>query len=146
MELTVVFEDDFGGATINHPTGITQPGLITINATIENYGSMPQTDILVTCDVDEEGQQRYSAQTTVSISEYQTEYVEFIPAWDAMPGDYEITITTQLTGDQDPSNDQVTDTVTIIATCDAGALGINHPYGDMIPDYYTINTLSLIHI
>lgn len=58
----------------------------------------------------------YSESTTVSIDSMTTEYVEFAPPWHATAGTYAIKVTTELPGDQRPSNDETTKIVTVSGT------------------------------
>ena len=82
----------------------------------------------------------YTAEATLDyILSHTTEYVEFTPPWDALPGTYVIKVKTMLPGDQDPSNDQATGSATIIAANDTGVVSINRPTGLQRPGDYAVN-------
>jgi len=55
VDLTVVHANDVGAILVNSPSGIMPQGLHTVNATIENFGCMDQTDVLVNCTIYEGG-------------------------------------------------------------------------------------------
>jgi agmatine/peptidylarginine deiminase len=51
VHLTVVLAHDVGALSVNAPTGTLPHGQYTINATVTNYGSINQTDVLVNCTI-----------------------------------------------------------------------------------------------
>jgi len=55
VELDIVYGDNVGAVSINHPTGTIPVGSYVINATIQNFGSNNQTDVLVNCSIFEGG-------------------------------------------------------------------------------------------
>jgi len=55
----------------------------------------------------------YYATEIVSIDAYQSQYVEFSPDWVAGGGNYTIQIITLLTGDENPTNDQFVDVLSV---------------------------------
>ncbi len=52
----------------------------------------------------------YTCEQTMEIDALSTAYCDFIPSWNAIPGIYGMKITTSLTGDENPSNNQMTAT------------------------------------
>jgi len=54
-ELIVVYEDDMAALSINHPTGTIYDIFHTVNATVQNMGSTPQTAVTVNCSIFEGG-------------------------------------------------------------------------------------------
>jgi len=55
VSLTVVFGNDMAVLSINNPVGVIPAGLYTVNATVQNKGFYPQTDVLVNCSIFEGG-------------------------------------------------------------------------------------------
>jgi len=53
--LTVVYGNDMKVVSINNPTGVIPAGSYIVNATVQNIGSYPQTDVLVNCSIFEGG-------------------------------------------------------------------------------------------
>jgi hypothetical protein len=53
VTLSVVFEDDVGAIDLAYPVGSIPMGLHTIGATIENFGGMDQTNVIVNCTITE---------------------------------------------------------------------------------------------
>lgn len=51
VNLSVILAHDVGTISINNPTGNVSHGFYTVNATIENFGSQPQTDVIVNCTI-----------------------------------------------------------------------------------------------
>jgi hypothetical protein len=56
QEIEIIIEDihDVGPDLLNYPTGIAPLGTHTVNATIENYGNMLETNIPVNCSIYEQ--------------------------------------------------------------------------------------------
>ena len=59
------------------------------------------------------GDMVYYAETLVDVPSFETRFVEFTPAWNAGMGVFGILVTTLLTGDQNASNDMVTEVVSV---------------------------------
>jgi hypothetical protein len=55
VNLTVVYGNDMTAISVNSPTGTFSYGSYTINATVQNLGYYPQTDVLVNCSIFEGG-------------------------------------------------------------------------------------------
>jgi len=55
VSLTVVFGNDMAVLSINNPVGVIPAGAYTVNATVQNKGFYPQTDVLVNCSIFEGG-------------------------------------------------------------------------------------------
>ncbi|RLF26480.1 MAG: hypothetical protein DRN01_04655, partial [Thermoplasmata archaeon] len=53
--ITVIIDniDDVGATAINYPTGIQSTGSHIINATLENFGNINKTNVLVNCSVEQ---------------------------------------------------------------------------------------------
>jgi len=54
-ELIVVYEDDMAAISVNNPVGTIYDVSHVVNATIQNMGSNPQTDVTVNCSIYEGG-------------------------------------------------------------------------------------------
>jgi hypothetical protein len=87
----------------------------------------------------EPGDLIYQSFDSVYIPAYSTAYVEFSPSWNAATGHYVIKLSTMLPGDQDTSNDLTSQTVTMTAGNDVGAVAINYPIVEQRPGYHTVN-------
>ena len=55
VELEIVYAHDLRPIAINKPSEVISPGTYTVNATIENYGSENQTNVLINCSIIEAG-------------------------------------------------------------------------------------------
>ncbi|HMA82854.1 MAG TPA: CARDB domain-containing protein, partial [Candidatus Thermoplasmatota archaeon] len=55
VQITVVYGNDMDAVSINSPTGVISAGSYTVNATVQNLGFYPQTDVTVNCDIYEGG-------------------------------------------------------------------------------------------
>jgi len=51
VDLSIVYGDDVGVVTINSPTGDVPYGTYAVNATIENFGSNDQPNVIVNCSI-----------------------------------------------------------------------------------------------
>jgi len=51
VNLTVVFGNDMGVVSVNSPSGSQPMGSFIVNATVENFGSLPQSDVVVNCSI-----------------------------------------------------------------------------------------------
>jgi hypothetical protein len=87
----------------------------------------------------EPGDLIYQSFDSVYIPAYSTAYVEFSPSWNAASGHYVIKVSTMLPGDQDTSNDLTSQSVTMTAGNDVGAVTINYPLVEQRPGYHTVN-------
>ena len=75
----------------------------------------------------------YESDEFVSVPAYSTIDVEFTPPWDALPGTYELVVSTELVGDEYPGNDQKQRMVTVesVVTTDVGVIAINYPLSEI---------------
>jgi len=55
VEMTVVYGNDMKAVSVNSPTGAVPTGSYTVNATVQNLGYYPQTNVLVNCSIYEGG-------------------------------------------------------------------------------------------
>ncbi|TES91089.1 MAG: hypothetical protein E3J87_08550, partial [Candidatus Cloacimonadota bacterium] len=89
---------------------VMTPGVaVTVQATVRNNGINTETfDVL--CEIDSAGTIIYSDIESVTLNSMQSTQVNFAPQWNAPVEDvnYYVTVTTQLAGDEDPSNDSKT--------------------------------------
>ncbi len=51
VDLMIVYENDMAAISINNPTGTLPNGSYVINATIQNVGYTPETDVLINCSI-----------------------------------------------------------------------------------------------
>lgn len=102
---------DVGVTEITAPNSGSGLGLETLTVTLENFGALTQTNFDVTFSVD--GGTPVTETYTGTLDAEQTANFSFAQQLDLTAlGPYEITVTTALSGDQDPTNDSVTTTVT----------------------------------
>jgi len=102
---------DVGVSEITAPVSGSGLGLETLTVTLENFGALTQTNFDVTYTVN--GGAPVTETFTGSLDAEQTANFSFAQQLDLTAlGPYEITVTTALSGDQDPSNDSVSTTVT----------------------------------
>lgn len=102
---------DVGVSEITAPVSGSGLGLETLTVTLENFGALTQTNFDVTYTVN--GGAPVTETFTGTLDAEQTANFSFAQQLDLTAlGPYEITVTTALSGDQDPSNDSVSTTVT----------------------------------
>jgi len=101
--------DDVGISTINYPLQDISSGDCPIVFTVENYGICDQTSVNIYCEI----QEQLSGEIIFTTNQYlynlmsgSTKDVQFSIHWDAIPGDYTVSVTTNLAGDENTSNDQ----------------------------------------
>ena len=47
----IVYDDDMAAISVNYPTGVILSGSYIVNATVQNMGFYPQTDVVVNCSI-----------------------------------------------------------------------------------------------
>ena len=110
-EVRHLLASDVGVADITSPTSGSGLGLETLTVTLENFGALTQTNFDVTYTVN--GGAPVTETFTGTLDAEQTANFSFAQQLDlTVLGPYEITVTTALSGDQEPSNDSVSTTVT----------------------------------
>ena len=110
-EVRHLLASDVGAAEITAPTSGSGLGLETLTVTLENYGALSQTNFDVTYTVN--GGAPVTETFTGTLDSEQSTNFSFAQQLDLTAlGPYEISVTTALSGDQDPSNDSVSTTVT----------------------------------
>ena len=107
---------DVGVSGILAPAGNIMPGAVTPKAQIKNFGSDPQSNIPVYCEIDSAGTNIYVDMQTYAgpLAPGSTAEVEFTD-WTAVNGMYDVTMYTDLSGDENPANDTMTGTVSVAA-------------------------------
>jgi hypothetical protein len=142
----VAAENDIGVVSIDAPTGIQRPGDHVVQATVKNFGSHDQAGVPVQCNIyDESDILIFTADTTVDVLSFETESVEFSPAWSiADEGNYTIDVATWLPGDAFPGNDAKESVVTIQPFTDVGVASINNP--PLFPPGSTTISATLINL
>lgn len=110
-EVRHLLASDVGVNEITAPVSGSGLGLETLTITLENFGALPQSNFDVTYSVD--GGTPVTETYTGTLDAEQTANFSFAQQLDLTAlGPYEITVSTALSGDQDPSNDSVSATVT----------------------------------
>lgn len=110
-EVRHLLASDVGVNEITAPVSGSGLGLETLTVTLENFGALPQTNFDVTYSVD--GGTPVTETYTGTLDAEQTANFSFAQQLDLTAlGPYEITVSTALSGDQDPSNDSISTTVT----------------------------------
>ncbi len=113
---------DAAVTALNAPTGVVDSGVvITPEAQVRNDGTAFETfDVYLTVA------DGYSSLRTVTLPPADDSVVEFAP-WTALtPGTFEVRCTTLLTGDDNPGNDFLVDTVDVTGS-DVGVVSIVSP-------------------
>lgn len=99
--------NDVGVSQILAPDTLISPGFVTPRILIRNYGTMAQSDFLVSCWIDSAGSRVYD-QTSIysrTLAPGATDTLTFGMPWSAVGGTYILKTFTQLDGDQNPAND-----------------------------------------
>ncbi len=110
-EVRHLLASDVGVNEITAPVSGSGLGLETLTVTLENFGALPQSNFDVTYSVD--GGTPVTETYTGTLDAEQTANFSFAQQLDLTAlGPYEITVSTALSGDQDPSNDSISTTVT----------------------------------
>ncbi len=110
-EVRHLLASDVGVNEITAPVSGSGLGLETLTITLENFGALPQSNFDVTYSLD--GGTPVTETYTGTLDAEQTANFSFAQQLDLTAlGPYEITVSTALSGDQDPSNDSVSATVT----------------------------------
>lgn len=110
-EVRHLLGSDVGVTEITAPSSGSGLGLETLTVTLENFGALTQSNFDVTYTVN--GGTPVTETFTGSLDAEQNANFSFSQQLDLTAlGPYEITVSTALGGDQDPSNDSVTATVT----------------------------------
>jgi len=106
-QLSTGNETDVGVIQVVAPASVVTPGNITPRARIKNYGTQPQSNIPVYCWIDSSGTRVYNQNVTYPgpLAPDAVADVDFSPQWRAVGGTYNVTMFTDLTGDQQRSND-----------------------------------------
>jgi len=106
-QFTVTRQNDLGVDKMNRPDTMVAPGAVTPKLTVKNYGLQPQSDFLMGCWIDSAGTRVYD-QTAIysgALAPGASDTVVFGFPWNAANGIYNVTMFTQLDGDERPSND-----------------------------------------
>ena len=110
-EVRHLLGSDVGATEITAPTSGSGLGLETLTVTLENFGALTQTNFDVTYTVN--GGTPVTETFTGSLDAEQSTNFSFSQQLDLTAlGPYEITVSTALSGDQEPNNDSVTTTIT----------------------------------
>ena len=110
-EVRHLLASDVGVADITSPTSGSGLGLETLTVTLENFGALTQTNFDVTYTVN--GGAPVTETFTGTLDSEQSTNFSFTQQLDLTAlGPYEITVSTALGGDQDPTNDSASTTVT----------------------------------
>ena len=119
----IIVAHDVGVAAINAPIGIIDSGVVvTPRALIRNFGTFAETNIPVIYRI---GTVYADTVTVASLAGGDTSTVVFAN-WTALPGVHATACSTRLPGDNNPSNDRQTGTVTVRYR-DIAAVAINVP-------------------
>ncbi|MEZ5013490.1 MAG: PKD domain-containing protein [Chitinophagales bacterium] len=106
---------DLGVTAIVSPEGGCGMGVETITVTVENFGPSSVTSFPIKYQVD--GGTIYSATAMVTIVPGGTGTYSFTTTYDfSEPGDYALCVWTNITGDDDPTNDMLCVTLTSLET------------------------------
>ncbi len=110
--------NDVGVIQIVAPGSTITPGNITPRAKIRNFGTNPQSNIPVYCWIDSGANRVYSQTATYPgpLAPGATADVDFSPPWPAVVGTYNVTMFTDLTGDEDRTNDTLQGTTQVRST------------------------------
>ncbi|MGQ9707635.1 MAG: kelch repeat-containing protein [bacterium] len=108
--------NDVGVIQIVAPGGVVTPGNITPRAKIKNFGTNAQSNIPVYCWIDSAGTRVYDQDTIYPgpLASGATADVDFSPQWYAVGGTYNVTMFTDLTGDEARSNDTMKGTTQVM--------------------------------
>ncbi len=108
---------DLAMAAILAPSGNVMPGAIAPRGRIQNLGTNPESNFPVTCWIDSGATRVYNSTYTYTgtLNPGATAEVTFTPNWTAVGGSYNVTMFTNLTGDERRSNDTLRTTVTVTA-------------------------------
>ena len=114
--------NDVGTTSIDIVSQVA-PGTLAPQATVKNFGTDTNTfDVLMTINPG-----GYSnSQTVTALAGGATQQVTF-GNWTATTGAYTVTVTTQLTGDEDPSNDSKTQPLYVWDSNGTWSTGANYP-------------------
>lgn len=117
FNLAPPLDHDVGIKSIIRPAANINPGAVTPEARVKNYGRNPESAISVMCWIDSGPTRVYSAFATLPgpLGPGAEENVTFLPAWTPGPirAHYSITMFTALGEDQNPHNDTMTGTTTV---------------------------------
>jgi hypothetical protein len=110
-------DHDVGVNGIIAPAGNINPGAVTPEAKVKNFGGNPESNIPVTCWIDSGATRVYSANATLPgpLGAGAEANVTFTPNWNPGPAgaQYNVTMFTALVGDINPANDTTTGTTTV---------------------------------
>jgi len=110
--------NDVGVLQILAPGTSVPPGAVTPRAKIKNFGTAPQSNIPVYCWIDSGAVRVYNQTVTYPgpLAPGATADVDFSPQWQAIGGTYNVTMFTDLAGDEDRSNDTLRGTTQVRPT------------------------------
>jgi len=116
-QLAPAVPNDVGVMQVIAPAGIIPPGVVAPQGLIKNFGSAAQSDIPVYCTIDSAGTEVYSDNLTHPgpLAAGSTAVVTFAN-WTGVDGMYDVTMFTDLSGDEDPANDTAVGTVNVAAS------------------------------
>jgi hypothetical protein len=108
---------DVGVSGIVAPTSSINPGPVTPEAKVKNFGGNPESSILVTCWIDSGATRVYTANATLPgpLEPGIEANVTFTPDWNPGPAraHYTVTMFTVLGGDENAHNDTAAGTTTV---------------------------------
>ncbi len=107
--------NDVGVIQIVAPASVITPGNITPRAKIKNFGTDAQSNIPVYCWIDSGATRVYNQTVTYPgpLASGATAEVDFSPQWRAVGGTYRVTMFTDLSGDENRSNDTLRGTTQV---------------------------------
>lgn len=108
--------DDVGVIQIVNPGNIILPGNITPRAKIKNFGTNSQSNIPVYCWIDSGTTRVYEQSVTYPgpLDPGASADVDFSPQWPAVGGTYNVTMFTDLSGDEERANDTLRGTAQVV--------------------------------
>ncbi len=116
-QISTGLEKDVGVVQIVTPGSIAPSGEpVTPRARIKNFGTDPQSDIPVYCWIESLGVRVYEESLTYPgpLEPGATADVDFSPDWYPVDGTYEVTMFTNLNGDQEAGNDTLRSTTMVV--------------------------------
>ncbi|MCR4423396.1 MAG: kelch repeat-containing protein [bacterium] len=108
--------NDVGVIQIVSPASVITPGNITPKAKIKNFGTVGQYNIPVYCWIDSGATRVYEQSVTYTgpLPPGAIADVEFSPQWRAVGGTYNVTMFTNLSGDEERANDTLRGTAQVM--------------------------------
>ncbi|MBN2010930.1 PQQ-binding-like beta-propeller repeat protein [candidate division KSB1 bacterium] len=121
-----IFENDIGVAAVHLPADITVGSAVTISALVKNYGSISQSNLQVSYQINSDNP--VVENFSVSVPSLETAEINFSIPWvPSAVGNYTVTVRTNLIGDEKPENDAQSTAVVALYDKDVGITGIEIP-------------------